>query len=189
MRGHLTWYMARSAGLVAWALLAASMLWGLALSSRVLGRRPRPAWLLDLHRYLSGLAVMFTAVHVVAILADSYVHFGLIDVLVPLASSWHPVAVAWGVVGLYLLLAVEITSFVRDRMPLVVWRRVHYLSFPLLVLASVHALSAGTDATTWGFELSLTVVGGLVAALLVARGERTEAAALRTHQRELAGGR
>ena len=40
MRGHLTWYMARSAGLVAWALLAASMLWGLALSSRVLGRRP-----------------------------------------------------------------------------------------------------------------------------------------------------
>jgi hypothetical protein len=56
------------------------------------------------------LGVVFTAVHVAAIVADSYVHFGLVDVLVPLAATWHPLAVAWGIVGLYLLLAVEITS-------------------------------------------------------------------------------
>src|SRR5436309_8258808 len=162
VHGRLLWYAARSAGLVAWMLLATSVALGILLSSRVAGRRPSPAWLLSIHRYLGGLASVFVIVHVFGIVADTYVQFGLVDVLVPLASSWHPVAVAWGVVALWLLLAVEITSFVRDRMPLVVWRRVHYLSFPLLVLASVHALSAGTDATTWGFELSLTVVGGLV---------------------------
>ena len=38
----LWWYIARSSGLVAWALLALSVLWGLALSTRALGARPRP---------------------------------------------------------------------------------------------------------------------------------------------------
>ena len=40
----LRWYVdrfARAAGLVSWALLAAATLWGLALSTKVLGRRPR----------------------------------------------------------------------------------------------------------------------------------------------------
>jgi DMSO/TMAO reductase YedYZ heme-binding membrane subunit len=183
MSGHLTWYAARSAGLVAWGLAAASVIWGLLLSSRVFGRRPRPSWLLDLHRYLGGLAVIFTAVHVIAIVADSYVSFGLTDVLVPLASSWHPVAVAWGIVGMYLLVAIEVTSLVRDRIPTTIWRRVHYLSFPLLMLASVHGLSAGTDGTSPLFEGALVVVGGLVAALLVARGDRAEAAAIRAQRR------
>jgi DMSO/TMAO reductase YedYZ heme-binding membrane subunit len=187
VKGHLTWYAARSAGLVAWGLMAGSVLWGLLLSSRVLGRRPRPAWLLDLHRSLGGLAVVFTGVHVAAVLLDSFVHFGLLDVLVPLASSWHPVAVAWGVVGFWLLVAVELTSLLRDRMPMVWWRRVHYLSFPLLALASVHALSAGTDGTSVPFEIALTVVGGLTAALVVARGERAEAQELRARQRVVAG--
>ena len=67
--------------------------------------RVTPAWVLDLHRFLGGLATVFVCVHVAAVVFDSYVAFGLADVLVPLASSWHPVAVAWGVVALYLLLA------------------------------------------------------------------------------------
>src|SRR3954469_15216146 len=106
MSGTFPWYLARASGLVSWALLAAATLWGLALSTRALGARPRPNWLLDLHRWLGGTALAFTAVHVVALLVDQYVHFGVIDVVVPFAASWHPVGVAWGIVGAYLLLAV-----------------------------------------------------------------------------------
>ena len=47
-----------------WALLAAATLWGLALSTKVLGKRPRPNWLLDMHRWLGGTALAFTGVHV-----------------------------------------------------------------------------------------------------------------------------
>ena len=112
MSGTLPWFVARSSGLIAWALLAASVVWGLAISTRVLNGRPRPAWLLDLHRYLGGIATVFVAVHIVALLGDTYVHFGLASVLVPFASSWHPVAVAWGISAFYLLLAVEVTSLV-----------------------------------------------------------------------------
>ena len=117
MSGQFPWYVARSAGLVAWALLAASVLWGLALSTKILSPQVRPNWILDLHRWLGGLALTFTGVHVVSLLFDTYVQFGLVSVLVPFATGWHPGAVAWGVVSLYLLAAVEITSLLKARIP------------------------------------------------------------------------
>ena len=97
MSGPFPWYVARSAGLVSWTLLAAATLWGLALSTKVLGRNPKPGWILDLHRWLGGVSVVFVGVHVGVLLADQYVHFGVVDVLVPMASAWHPGWVAWGV--------------------------------------------------------------------------------------------
>jgi len=143
--GSLPWYVARASGLVAWGLLAATVVWGLLMTSKVLRGRVKNAWLLDLHRWLGGLALAFTGVHVLAIMSDTYVHFGLASVLVPLASHWHPLAVAWGVVSLYLLAAVELTSLARRHLAHRLWRRVHVLSFPLFVSSTVHGLTAGTD--------------------------------------------
>jgi hypothetical protein len=176
VHGTLPWYVARSSGLVAWALLAGAVVWGLLMTSRALHERVRNAWLLDLHRWLGGLALTFTGVHVLAIMLDSYVHFGLASVLVPLASKWHPLAVAWGVVSLYLLAAVEATSLLRRRIPKVLWRRVHMLSFPLFVSATVHGLSAGTDArkpmALIAAALGSAAVGGLALLRLANRRSR-----------------
>jgi len=169
MTNSLWWYVARAGGLVSWGLLAAAVLWGLALRSRLLGSRPRPAWLLDLHRYLAGVAVIFVGVHVGAILLDGYVHFDVVQVLIPFTSTWHPGAVAWGIVAGYLLLAVELTSLARARISRTLWRRVHYLSFPLFVFATVHALTAGTDRGTSAFQLGVWSVCALVAVLTALR--------------------
>ena len=143
---NISWLVTRSSGVVAWALIVASAVWGLLLATRVLGRKASPAWLLSLHRYLGALAVIFTAVHVVAIVADQYVDFGLTEVLVPFASSWEPFAVALGTVGMYLLAAVQITSLLRSHLSQSAWRRVHLLSYALFATTTVHALMAGTDA-------------------------------------------
>ncbi|MDQ1423285.1 MAG: hypothetical protein QOD72_783, partial [Acidimicrobiaceae bacterium] len=109
MSAQLMWYTARAGGLVAWGLLVGSMVWGLLMSTKLARKMARPNWMLDLHRFLGGTAVVFTGIHVASIVLDSYVHFGWADVLVPFASSWHAVAVAWGIVGFYCLLTVEIT--------------------------------------------------------------------------------
>jgi predicted ferric reductase len=146
MSAQLWWWTARAGGIVAWALVTASVVWGLALSTRALGPKPRPNWLLDLHRFLGGAAAVFTAIHVGSLMLDSYVGFGPSEVLVPLASTWHPVAVAWGIVAMYLLAAVEITSLLRTRLSRRAWRMTHFLSFPLFVVGTIHMLSAGTDA-------------------------------------------
>ena len=159
MAGHFWWYVARAGGLVAWGLVVASCAWGLLHALRSFGRRPSPSWMLSTHRYLSTLAIVFVGVHVVAILADSYVQFSLADVLVPMVSSWHPVAVAWGVVGMYLLVAVEVTSLVRARLSPKVWRGVHLLSYVLLGLVTIHLLTAGTDADDLLPTTSLVLIG------------------------------
>ncbi len=160
----LPWYVARSAGLISWALLTASVLWGLALSSKALGKRPRPNWLLDLHRFLGGLATIFVGVHVGAILLDTFVHFDLTEIFVPFTATWKPTAVAWGIVGMYLLVAIELTSLLKKRLPKKIWRAVHFASFPLFAFATIHALTAGTDTGAWLFEAAaatstLAIVG------------------------------
>ena len=169
MTTELLWYIARASGLVSWSMLALATLWGLALSTKVLGTRPRPNWILDIHRMLGGLALIFTGVHVAALLVDQYIGFGVEDILVPFASKWHPVAVAWGVAGLYLLLAVELTSLARAHLPRRLWRNTHYASFPLFVTATIHGLAAGTDAK---LLVTLMVAGVLAAAFLALTAKR-----------------
>jgi predicted ferric reductase len=174
VNGQLWWYVARSGGIVAWALLAGSVLWGLALSTKVMRGRPRPNWILDLHRFLGGMALLFTGIHVGSLILDSYVHFGLVEVLVPFTGTWHPAAVAWGVISLYLLAAIELTSLLRKRISKRAWRLTHYLSFPLFLLTTVHALSAGTDRSTFLLRAMVAVVTALVTALTFVRLNKSE---------------
>lgn len=140
------WHLSRATGIVAWALGITSVLWGVALATRALGSKPRAPWLLDLHRFLGGATVLFVVLHIAAIVADSYVHFGVADVLVPFASSWKASAVAWGVIAFWMLLAVELTSLVRNRLPKRLWHGVHLTSYLVAVLTTAHLLTAGTDA-------------------------------------------
>lgn len=156
------WYANRASGLVAWALLAGSVILGLLLSGKALGRKVRPNWLQDLHRGLSGLAVAFVGVHVAAAVADSYVHFGLADVTVPFASGWKPVAIAWGIVSAYLLLAVEGSSLLRKHLPKKTWKLIHLASYPLFLSATAHGLTAGTDMPT---TLGIGIAAGTTAAI------------------------
>jgi predicted ferric reductase len=170
---QLWWYLARAAGIVSWALVAISVCWGLLLAGRPIPGRAvgwaRPHRLLDLHRYLGALAVVFTGIHVGALIADSYVHFDVVDVLVPFASSWRPGAVAWGVVAVWLLAAVELTSLAKRRLPPRVWHGVHLASYPLFAMATVHGLTAGTDATNPVLRLAMVAAASAVVGLTVYR--------------------
>ena len=145
MAPEIWWYLARATGLVAWALAVGSLLLGLALATRAMGSKPKGAWLLDLHRWLGGLAVVFTVAHVGGLIADSYVSFDLVDALVPFAASWRPGAVAWGVLALWVMAAIEVTSLLMRRLPKRVWRAVHLSSYLLAVAATLHGVTAGTD--------------------------------------------
>lgn len=80
-----------------------------------------------------------------------------------------PLAVTFGVVGLYLLLAVELTSLARAQLPHDIWRKVHYASFPLFVTATVHGLTAGTDSRVFVSLVCMLVISGLVIFLTTLR--------------------
>jgi DMSO/TMAO reductase YedYZ heme-binding membrane subunit len=184
LMSQLWWYVARASGIVAWAMLTASVLWGLMLSTKVRPPRVRPAWTLDMHRFLGGVATIFTGLHISSIFLDSYVHFGPAEILVPFASSWKPAAVALGVLALYLLIAVEATSLAKRRLPHRVWRRVHVLSMPLFALATMHFVTAGTDAH--GMLVLSGVLGVTLAVIaMIAIRVRQAVAATATPARKL----
>jgi predicted ferric reductase len=155
------WYVARSSGIVAAGLVSLSVVWGLLLSTRLLDRRPSPKWLLDLHRHLGGLAVVFTGFHLAGLVADSYVQFDLVSLVLPMASDWKPGPVAWGIVALYLLAAVEITSLMAKHLSRRVWHGIHLLSYALFWMVSIHGATAGTDASSPWY------VGGSIASIVI----------------------
>lgn len=169
MSPQFWWYVARASGIVAWLMLTASVIWGVILSTKAFPARRRPAWLLDLHRWLGGLTVWFVAVHIGALVADNYTAFGLADITVPFASSWRPGAVALGVVAAWLLAAVQLTSLAVKRLPRTVWRAVHLTSYATFWLTSVHAALAGSDRTNWLYELTAAASIGAVAWALIYR--------------------
>ena len=167
MSSQIWWYAARSGGIVAWVMVTASVCWGLLLSTRAASKASPPAQLLDLHRYFGMSALVFTAVHIVGLVADSYTHFGWLEVLVPWTSQWQASNVAWGVIAFYLLISVELTSLVMKRLPRPVWRNIHRASFGLYVLATVHGMRAGSDTSNVWYRMTMLASINVVAFLTV----------------------
>ncbi len=162
MSNEFWWYVARSSGFIAWGAALGSLLCGMALSTRALGRRPRGPWLLDLHRYLGGLAVAFVGLHLVALIADNFVHFDIVDVLVPFVGDYRSGAVAWGVLAFWLLLAVEVSSLVMHRLPRRTWYGIHLSSYGVAVAATLHGLYVGTDTANPIFRWIALITLGLI---------------------------
>jgi predicted ferric reductase len=168
MTQELWWYTVRATGLVAWVLVTAAVVWGLLLSLRSVPR-PRPAWMLDLHRFLGGLSVLCVVAHVGAVAFDSYVGFNWADLLVPYASSWRPGAVAWGIAAAYLLLAIELSSLLMRHLRRPLWHAIHLLSLVVFAAITIHALLAGADAEVPAVRTFAITSSALVVLLCVLR--------------------
>jgi predicted ferric reductase len=161
----LAWYVSRAGGLVAWAVVTASIIWGLALSTRLVSKRGAPAWLLDLHRYLGALSLVFTAIHIVSLPFDNYAHISIMELLVPFRSAarsgYAPEPIAWGVVAFYLVVAIQLTSWIKKYLSRRVWHWIHLLSMPLFVVATIHGFKAGTEKNNRLIIWS-SIVGGII---------------------------
>jgi DMSO/TMAO reductase YedYZ heme-binding membrane subunit len=168
MRSQVWWDAARAGGIVAWALASLAVIGGLQLSTRLV-RRPAPAWVLDVHRFVAGLAVVFTGVHLLGLFLDTFTTFGAAELFVPFVSSYRPTAVAVGIVAFYLLLAVEITSLAMRRMPRKTWHAVHLSSYALFVFATLHGLTAGTDRHNAAFQWACILVSAVVLFMTLVR--------------------
>lgn len=152
MSEQIWWYLSRSSGIVALILLVLGVVWGVLLSTRTLRPHDRPAWLLDLHRWLGGTALVMTGLHLLGLYLDDYIEFGLTELLVPGTSEYRPLAIAIGVCCFYAMIAVQATSYARRRLPERVWHGVHLLSYGLVWGAAIHAGMAGTDTVNRAYQ-------------------------------------
>ena len=140
----MIWYFARSSGIVAYALLSASVVLGILMAGKTRFTWPRFA-VEDVHRFLAILTGVFIVLHGSTLLLDSVVPTSLAQELVPFTSGYRPFAVGLGVTAAELMAAVGISNAFRKQLPHRVWRRVHYATLGVWVLATGHGLLAGTD--------------------------------------------
>jgi hypothetical protein len=164
----VAWLVARAAGLVAFGLLTLSTWLGLGMSTRLLGPRFQSR-LLGWHRTLAWTGLAMIGLHVSAVLADPFMHFGLTAVLVPFAAPWRPAAIAAGVVAGWLTLMLALSFRMRKRIGQRGWRRLHYASFAAFLLSLGHALAAGTDLAGLGGPVLAVAAGGPVLWLSLVR--------------------
>ncbi|SRR5581483_6435195 len=171
----VTWAVARAGGLTAYVLLTAAVIMGLALSLRWQSARWPRLINNEWHNYLTLLSLIFVGIHVLAVLVDPYTHFGLADILVPLASTYRPEWMAFGIVGLYLGIAIGISTWLRPIIGYQWWRRLHVLTLVLYALVTVHGIATGSDTNTWwalGIYLaSIAIVGTLTVLRLLGIGD------------------
>jgi sulfoxide reductase heme-binding subunit YedZ len=159
------WILARASGLTAYLLVTASMLAGLVLKSRPLGKALRPAAVTDVHRTLALAALGMTSLHGVALVLDSTVAIGPLALVVPGLVPYRPVWTGLGVASAELL-AVLIASFsVRKRIGTRAWRRLHWASYGLFAAATLHGLAAGSDSgAPWAIALYAGALGTVAVA-------------------------
>jgi sulfoxide reductase heme-binding subunit YedZ len=158
------WLLARSAGLAAYLLLTLSVLAGLTLKSRP-SQRLRPPVVVELHKSLALAGLAALALHGVALVLDTTVTVTPAALVVPGLVGYRPAAVAVGVIGAWLFAAVVASFWLRRRIGVKAWRRLHWLTYALFVAATFHGLASGTDTSrAWAVALYLGAIGAVAAA-------------------------
>jgi sulfoxide reductase heme-binding subunit YedZ len=179
MNDQLLWFASRGSGIVSLLLLTAVTVLG--LISVV--RWQRPTWprfvTADLHSNLALLSVVFVGVHIVAAILDPFAKLGITAAVIPFDSSYRPLWVGLGVISVYLIIAVIITSLLRERIGQRTWRAVHWLAYGAWPLAVLHSAGSGSDAfSAWMIAIEavcIVAVGvALTWRLVAARNIRNE---------------
>ncbi|HKV57455.1 MAG TPA: ferric reductase-like transmembrane domain-containing protein [Ktedonobacteraceae bacterium] len=166
----VTWDVARAGGFTAYVLLTLAVVVGLALSTQLQSPRRWPRLInSELHNFLTLLSTIFLGVHVLAVIVDPFTHFGLNEILIPLASHYRPEWTALGIVGLYLGIAIGISTLLRKHIGYKWWRRLHVLTLGIFALATIHGIGTGSDTQTpWALGIYLVSIA-LVGVLLCKR--------------------
>jgi sulfoxide reductase heme-binding subunit YedZ len=141
---NITWFIIRGSGIVAFALLSASLLWGLMVSTKVFGRAIKAKGLQWLHESLGLAAVLATIMHIVSLSMDEYIDFSWADILIPGFTEWRPLAAALGGVAFWSLLVVAFSFYFKKWIGQNAWRSIHYMSFGTFLAALLHGIFSGT---------------------------------------------
>jgi sulfoxide reductase heme-binding subunit YedZ len=156
------WYVTRGAGAVSLVLLSGVVIFGL-LSKMRMQAAGWPRFLTTgLHRNVALIAVVFLVLHIVTAVVDPFTHLGWAAAVIPFSSYYRTFWLGLGVIAFELLLAIVVTSLVRNFMGHRAWRAVHWLAYASWPVAVIHGLGTGTDAWAAWFMLLTAVCVGVV---------------------------
>jgi predicted ferric reductase len=162
------WYLTRSTGAVALALLTLALVLGV-VDVRRWSSETWPRFVVDsLHRNVSLLALVFLGLHILTAVLDSFAPISLVDAVIPFTGSYRPFWLGLGALSFDLIVAVILTSLLRRQMGHATWRAVHWLTYASWPIALLHSFGTGSDVKSgWMLALSIGCLLLVVAAVLV----------------------
>ena len=171
----LLWYATRATGIVSLVLLTGTVMLGVVGTARAASTRWPRLVTAGLHRNLALTALGLVVVHIITTVLDPFVSINVAAAIIPDTSAYRPLWLSLGAVSFDLLLAVILTSLLRDRLSRRVWRAVHLLVYVCWPIALWHGLGTGTDtrliwvlainigcvaAVSWAVWWRLSLTGG-----------------------------
>lgn len=164
---HLFWITSRAAGTVALLLSSVAVCVGLLMGGKMLrGRGPD---LRVTHEALSLATITAIAVHAVALLGDGFLHLSVLDISIPLVSSYKTVWMSAGIVAGWAMILLGLSYYQRHRIGQERWRTLHRFTAVAWILGVIHSLGEGTDAGQLWFLAMTAVVVIPALVLLVVR--------------------
>ena len=143
------WYLSRSSALVGFLLLYASIFLGLSIRTPVLQKIIKPAYSINMHRWVSLQALVFASVHGFSFLFDEFLDFNLANILIPFYSGSYDIIdgniLALGIIGFYTMLVLVLSSYFKKHISHSLWRALHFLNIALYIVIVLHALYLGSD--------------------------------------------
>ncbi|HET8595288.1 MAG TPA: ferric reductase-like transmembrane domain-containing protein [Intrasporangium sp.] len=141
---ELLWYTSRATGVASIVLLTGVVILGVVISGRGARSLEGATVVTALHRWLSLGMTVFLLLHIATAIAETYVSIDAISALVPFTAGYEPLWVGLGTLAFDILVAVVVTSLLRERLPERVWRIVHWAAYALWPLAIIHGFMLGT---------------------------------------------
>jgi methionine sulfoxide reductase heme-binding subunit len=166
---YLFWLTSRAAGVTAFALASVSVGLGLTMAGRLARGPGRAKRLRAIHEQTALGALIAIVVHGVALLGDHWMHPGVTGISVPFAMSYRPVATGIGIIAGYLAALLGLSFYARRRIGARLWRKAHRFTALVWLMAAIHAITAGTDASTPWMRAILLASAVPITGLFMAR--------------------
>ena len=141
------WITSRALGLTAYLLFFLSMATGMIQGMKGV----LPAYRLAIgviHQSSSWLGWLCVLSHALILVFDDFVGFSLKDLFIPFSSEYETIAVSFGVLAMYILFILLVSSDLMKMLGRKWWRIVHSLSFAGFALSFVHGLFFSTIVRT-----------------------------------------
>ncbi len=159
------WLASRASGVAALVFVTVSVCLGLMMASRMMRRPGFSRVMTALHEQTALAGMLAIAVHAITLIGDPWLKPGVIGVLVPFTMDYRPFYSGLGVIAGILALFLGLTFYARRDVGSKFWRKIHRATILVYLLAVIHTVGAGTDASSpwmfWWLVTTTPVVTGL----------------------------
>jgi sulfoxide reductase heme-binding subunit YedZ len=166
---YVWWLVSRASGIVALVLISLSVLMGLAMATKVLPRPGLKRSVARLHEHVALTALLAIGAHGLSLLGDHWLNPGWRGIAVPFALSYRPQFTGTGIIGGYVVLLLGPSFYLRRRIGVRRWRKLHSLIVLAWLMSAAHTLGAGSDAQRMWLQALVIAPAIAIVYLLVLR--------------------